>query len=1606
MGDASMSVEQGIIVRQQPKDIEQSPSMEVENLVNNSKLKTSSLSRRSFDKSDLSRSREQFLAEKMDDEFNNTSITAIQPLRSVIVKVPEEYKYSPDKRPLVDKDITDELAKNFMYYSRTLDLEFDTPEKPSVRVQILQRDVLDKMTAGTGIKTRVVIMNKGEDPRAFVCPDGTVFISQSLLNRMDNLDEIAGVLAHELTHLINKTAYETYKDSGRNRFGIGWVHEEACDANAPALLEKAGFNSLAFSTAIEKISGIERGSIHQSGLSRASQSMGHHMAIDRLTSSRNLSPIPQVLKRDAKKTNVETIDELLNIPNKTKKTQQVIACLRKLHPNDLKKIYDRSYIFSETVYLISERLKEAGYTKEDRDLFIISLGLFPYIRSNYLHPDTKITLNSKSLDIFRSPQDIVRIVKAIGEFEEDGREEKMHQLLFGIEVQKDPILVSDTTEHIFLSMISEYLYDVDVERGKDGIPVTRQSLMDTLEIIQHLNSKNGLSEEDKEHPITKICMEYIARTYLAYAAEAGEQVDPEQIKIFFEECKERGIKLSTFTIDLYCKGAIVSERPGKKHKDSSDSLLKLKQAYFEVNPEEKGKEFALKEIDDFFKDYKNGNEREFEFLVSLRSYLDKNSFTDEQRLELLTSIAGRIDETKYRSSMQTPEGLKSDEIIYNHLLDVSFFRNFPYVAFNHKLIVGLTLFKDDGPEFYKYMNKIMNESGINADELSQTELLNLCQGIFYFDSNKKGSLIWYGRYQARNLFAVVPDGVQIHDYNVLLELPFLKKIIEKEEQAHFDSWDDLNNYTELHLGKIIRSDRSDGSECTGIFDETLHASIVGKTIRENAVSLLEKGVNEKDLLLVGKFVLENYQKGVRKDNFIREIRKRILNSQDISFDDKVKFLVDNFDSVGLEGMVMLAERIEDMETYKKFRSAMSNRLEQYLEGSGLVTAIAIIDLVSTDTTEHFDSLFNTSINTPDARKETSTEVAINWFETINFHSINGMVYDKEKSKFVLDETSREIFRSFRDVVDRLKNLSPIQRFALAHKALTEQYGAFSSEGNKKKLGRSIVDSLGLNKGFLADVLRAACIEADPKLISFPTSMMLGPLLFRSLDVGSVDISKVLKYKPYHFEKSKKTALADEYSSEETHYILGSHTRDITIFGAKYQKDPDSIAALLTQENDEQYQKINGQLDILLGNNEEKKPEEKRDEELDPALEAIIKGVENSGPLGIRALQLTAQFHKFTLAVARRLSDTFDRNPGLNKLLFWENLHKLSLEDPDIGEFMQHIKLGTYLGGGSLQTTYSAEYTGDNGETKQIIVKMKNPNIEAFIREGYSSAHKTLEAVSQKRFGKNREYAQMGMVLIDLAQKWCIDDINDATFVQDDDLFRTNIVDVFNQSHLDDAEFYVPERLFTQSRLKSEDLAPGKTLNQFLKEESVSVEEKRQVIKSLSTFFLYQMEQSASMDADGKEAYLIHSDPHVGNYIVDTTSGSTRIGVIDRSLYLKLTREDIKILEKLIVKGNNTEFADSFIERVLNINKVRGAQRAYVKGRVFAKLVTEGARQMARGGVDRTSLMRTMLTELSDRDMDIPLNVRLMIRNIGAFQELLKRYDLDLEERYLNLKSKV
>ncbi len=1524
----------------------------------------------------------------LDDEFNNRDVRILRPLSLDPTKI--NYSTYEGGLPQLNRD----LRQDFEYYSRTRVLEFNTD-----RTAILQ-DLVDKMTRDDDMTTQVVIMNKGSAPNAFVYPDGTIFVSQSLLNKLDTLDEVAAALGHELGHLIHGTTFRKAAHPGVGATGIAWVHEEACDLEGRRLPEKAGFNSLAFGSMIEKVQGMERDVEHQSGFSRASTNVGSHFFVDSRTSDTERTPIPNILHDEFKRDNLEMIRG--SIRSITPEVLRGIA--EKLHPRDLANIYspiwsackdaditsrqdDSSNQLKVLNEIIIERLEEAGYSRADAILTLISLPNDPYRFS-----PVKIIA-----DLLDTPESLNDVVQRLNYFENHGLYREMYESIFSV----DPKYRIHPTSG-FLSLLGENMYDSQVSPEGKGIPVTQETVLDILATVNNTNFQTNHRDYKPEMQIAIVVSDYIKKAFTSLNTDNEREVDETRLRDFFIELKSRGINFSS---EQFIKIFQIRISTGISA-TANTSILRIYSEIFDV-PIKSG-EFGIEEIDQFFEKFERTSEesREDLFLDFLKEmykqtrqfsrtprsgfidYIDYkiNQLSLDSRIPLLDYLNGEGgDPENWRDKNPTPEEQQINKAIRK---------------FNMKIIMAMTSFssygnKGEETNFLNYSEKVMLELiqtmgdlGINLERLSKVQLINLCQPFFFgFDESPE----FYGVNSIHHIQRFegsqdVLDIFKIYDYSYLFKLPLFQRIVDMEEDIQVSTMQDLLDYTNNYLTRL-HIDLS-GNDKYSFFSDDAQSLILGRAIVKQFNQILDQGIPSNELDKVYEFVNLYFPDGVQKDEFLRGLQNRFLKSENVSLDQKTEYLLKYLDQIGYEGILTVVAEIHNIDTYRNFRRKMIGKLESYLNDPIAGFKLASVDFIGAGLAYRFETLLETAKADPESKKRTSNELAYLWLEGAREPDDSYSGYDKESGKYIVAEGARETFKSLADSFSMLDELSRFRRFALVHKALLDTNGALTSSENRQKLADLLVSALGLKKGFVTEVLSAAVKQGDAGYIGFPASNMLTPLLFRALDLDTIDTSKVFDRYVDEYEEP-------EFSREDLPRIFNSTTRDITLFGSYGREDPSSKAAAITEESDHLYYETVEKLRGLIGVEVSSQTEIQPIEDIDPGTEAIIKGVESGGALGYRTLQFASQFYTFSPELDKRLSETFDSNPGMNRFVFWENLNKLTTDNPDnieLEDFLQRMRLGEYKGGGSLQTSYAATLTMDDGKEKPIIIKRKNPNVVALLRETYRISHQVLDTVSREGDRSSQIHAKTGMLLLDLAQEWCIADVNDKTYTEDDDLFRQTVAK-YNQEYGRQV-VYVPERVLTQSEVKSEDLAPGRTVNQILKDDSVDLGTKREIVSQLREFFLYQMRDNSFTNSEGKRYFLVHSDPHVGNYMVDVESGKPiQVGVIDRSMYLKLEEGDVKALEKLFGNGNPNDFVYSFIDRVLDINKVRRIERLKVTARVFANVAKEFTSQLTSGGVNKFALLQTLLKELSDQSMVIPLNLRLMVRNISALQELLKRYDL-------------
>lgn len=1499
--------------------------------------------------------KEKLLSASIDNEFEDTGITMLEPMNEVLV-----LNYGSRF------DVRDYLKREFEYYSRTRGLETGTE-----RTKILQ-EIADRMTEGK-IQTRIVIMNKGLEEGAFTYPDGTIFITQSLINSLTSIDEVAGVLAHELGHLIFRTSDK--RSSAPNQlceFGIGWIHEAASDLNAPKLLAKAGLNSSGFSNAIRIISGAERGTIHQTGLSRSAQNIGLHAVIDFETSHLKPSEINPILKT----TEVDpTNKEMFSFAFEKLSSEYMKKIISSLHPRDFlnayKKVTDQpqEYGYSQEskdktekqVQMLEafhdvfrSRLEGKGYSKDEIDLFLL----------------IEQGKNPRSYRFIETPERILQITENLKDFIRNHKAPDMFKSLLDTNDSRY-INSSGTALSVFLENLSSDMYEFipGQERRQTRIPLTEDVLLTVLKRVREFKNSEIASYGETEKAFTQVLNSWI---FVKYHEPFNELPADREARL--GKAKEFLLKAKALGIEAHSRHLGYNN----KYKDLFDEVFGKEKEREALSP----KDVIDKFLNDYvnapdYKDYSSTKRQEskkdyFELFAGwFKLYREDGKLTDQQILSSLEYLDQKLDALQLKASYSVQDFLNDKKI--KDADPTEFPVNDRLLKFNLKLNLAMYMFSTDSNEFYDYVSKLIENLGFDVNSLSNTQRINLATPLLEkpkllpFAPPKEGELIEPHLYEGT---------LKIKNYEKYAQNPLIAEIIR------------LNEYpssTTLHALNFDISQTANGlfepKLITDLFSDEIGPLIIGRGRRRQFEEILQKGISETDYSELYTFLSTCYSSlDPQIEEFKREINKRFFKSE-APIKEKVDHFIRWEDQLGPEGAIMVGDQIRTMQEYLYFKKRQEEKIQGYLSGESKRTAeLAVLDNTSAELVQNFKLLLDSTKTDLPSKTDFNTRLAQEWAEIFDNDYTGDVIYDAESKKIILSGRARTRYKTLSDSIDILRNLTPTQRYLLSHKALLDKGGALTTDENRRLLGDTIVGALKPKVTFISSALRTAAEDSpSPDFISFPAAQMLSGILFEGLDVKSVDPTKVNSEKVPHDELIR---------------IMSSNTREVSLFGARYRGSFDTTFGRVAQESDGQYHRSVDVLKKLLFSTTPQETESQP--EISPSTESLIRGVEMTGALGVRSLQLARQLHRFPQDVDRRLSQIFDARQGIPKLSFWYHLDEWSKSGNGIPDFTERlVSLDEYLGGGSLYTTFAGTVRNTDGSTSQVAIKMRTPNTEMFIQEPYKIVGDVLTKIGTQGSAEDKQYAKMSQLFLDLSNRWCLNDINDPTFESDDDNFRQTI-DLYNKTSGKNT-FYAPDRVFNSPKLKSEEKAPGKTLNQVLNDPSVSNAQKQSLVQTINKFFSYQTKTPVKT-TDGKEYFLVHSDPHIGNFMVDLTEDQPRIGVIDRNMYLRLEKEDVALFQPLLEGKGYGSMLEPMIERLLDRNKIVGkADRRAIKNRILfgvrGEFVVQAWESLKHLKLkpDNFAILRRFMGEASQAGLDIPLEYQLMIRNIEAFRELSRRY---------------
>ncbi len=1588
--------------------------------------------------------RRQLLSE-IEDEHEVKTNGKIKPLRSVNFDIREAIEASRHKgriegdqyKQLMGTNWDAELQVTLDYFAATCNIEVNTS-----RTNHLE-EICRKIDPENTAPSRVVVMNKSETPTAFVTSDGTIFVSQSLINICDSDDDMAFILGHEKGHIKNHTHAIATAQNAFTAWGVDWIHEAiGGDQESINFMEQGGYKVSAAGKMLERLAGFERGKEHQSGVMRATQTYGNFAALNRTSSAINETPLPEYMKGKAKKTNIEIFEALQK--NGIEKLNKYDAdnVVSRLHPQHLEMVFDSgpSYKYTEkkaksisSFYYsvdseVVKRLVKSGHTELDAYTFIALQGRdHTYDSYYFIDKPEKFPETCRNLQQFNQTDYVNTLHKSVFINEDatfvryKGDDEYNQEKYFA-------------AKKFFSGDILWNIYDVDNEPGSKGVGVTSETLLDGLAALQRF----ARGPEDPA-VYNAIYNKYFWTNVLGKSLAEKGFVDPKDIEAFFDLTYQHGYHIDGHDLYLntrrHSKDKVVIKFNDKEYplsKDQHEMALETIKELLSVEFRKEEKiEFGPRDLDRLFALFENppkkqgyyDDRRDFasDILLKMSQYMGQENGREGINNEFADHIIKLVSQFRYKIPYSYSEYIKrpyvNEDGYPTENISPTNGENLDneskLYGFHLGLVMLTQLYEKDDDEFYKHIGLLCETCEIDFDRLSKVETFSLCQEILLAEQH------WAYRPQVFGGSNPIEidfsrSRTRIADYEKLSEMPFMVRLM-KPEPVDATNFGDLNKAEDKLIGSLTMFHQHDRSIPKGIniFHEKLMHLVVGQDILLQAQTLIENGVTETEFDELAKFLENSYPHNVEYQAFIGELDRRFLLSEDVSIRRKVDHIHKNVERIGYEGVSLVADQITGVEDFRYMKEKLKKNLQTYMEGTSKLSFLAIGDYNSQLVSDRFESVFETSSKDEESAIKTSTEAAIKWFSYISNFSQYGsdtIKFEKDLGKFSIERDASDFFSSVSDSFDRLNNLTEIQRFAIAMKLLVEKDGGLSSAKNRSVIAENIVDSLNIKDEFLRLAISSACTEADAKLVAIPVAQTLGPILFRSFDKNKVVLEDVMEsvatdkyeYVGDDYKKVEKR-VRDLFTREQVEAILRSNSRDIQIFGPEYAPFPNSAIFKLAQDSDEKYYSFSAELRKLLNNPDIPTPinlEEGEHNEIDPETEALIRAVESSGPLGGRSLQLTRQFENLSPEIDKRLSQSFDRNKGMDKFRFWLNLDKLAQENPEVEAFVHRIKLQEYKGGGSLQTTFRADYYLDDGSRQDVVLRMKNPNVELFVNEVYESAYKSMEKVAKEAKSKSTlKHARMAMMLLELSRQWCKADINDTEYEKHDDIFRRKIKK-FNDRHetTTNTFTYAPERVLTHKQLKVESTGLGETLNHELNENQDS-ESKKKVVQSVSQFLLFQMDNPDYIDEQGEDVYVIQSDPHVGNYLVAyVENGGQFVGVLDRDFYLTLKKEDIAVLNEYVNDTNPKKFANDLIDRILDINKIRGMQRQVVKTNIFIK----SGFQSLKDNSDTMTFLRVLLTEMEASNINTPLSIRLMLRNIEAAKRLNKEFGMELKSQRQNI----
>jgi len=1450
----------------------------------------------------------------IDDESVVQKDCPLKPIKDVI------FTRETKKGEIETVNLTADYEKYFNYLYSTKAAEFE-----SERTQFFE-DYMKRMLAGEDYSgpLRLVILNKTIEPTAFVCPDGTIFFSQALINMLGTLDEVLAVMAHELGHLINKTSETEFKLPSKAH-GVAWVHEfAATDLITSRLLEKVGVNSQALADAFLKFQakfGNSRDLAHQAHLSRSVNIKLQSKFVPSTTSAVEKQTLDDKFIKSERKTNLELAKEIVE----SKDVGLIVTFLERLHPEDrlqwVSKYLKRGGSFdqsSTTNKAFIEFIQTKFPSENNTDLF----QFFGFLLDASLLIDLDKSTVSESLDILTNMSKLV----------ESGKANEWWQELFGTPFNPE--------EHSFAGEFKQnlvyFLRNQFFQRKKDKKDTTLDdgsflNLVKRLYQFQDVLTSKLKDKESENIGIAESCnyllLEYLDCKYL------------QAPKIDFISLKQLLLELKAMNFEAWIDE---DEMEAFKQHPELDQVIQLmedtlgiiiRRKNTEIEDKFSSMEAFLQHMDlqlatisdpnDFYQIFQNGI---FEAVYPNSRVQNKDNSVEVQWI---------IQQGK--KALDWVKQINLDQY-YPHPFQQEYFRMTLYHCITGQCF--LQEFPED--DFIQVVEEMMQSCRLNIDELSFDEVFLLTKALGVPHILGRGG-----------------ESEVINTDN-LYQNRFFKALQEKKPQMNINSPEELSQEIKKRI-QLLQYDVYPFR--TDVISQWAFNDVSGELVKI-LPSLSSRDI-PKLLDLFQYFPHENQTLDLKK----KMMKHYIMPASEASLEEKVDFLLEHHADLGYEGLVTVCQQIEKYEDFIALSSKIDTLLKGFISGERPSSHLAAVDTALSFMGKGFDILQTID----SSRNESATDAAESWLSILQR---SGVKYEPP-AKIIMEKLGKSEF-SLKEVFSVLQNLDPLTKSGIVSRILTDVHNPLTqNEKTRDQLMELIYKVFHIKNSFVRMALEGAVHKGRADYVGLQLSQLIGPILFRNLSTNKIDYQSLKKNVTSKAKEQKKQIpefmphLEDLFqkTSEEL-FELGFTEKH---FGRAH--DPNSILSQTALEQQQiDYKTIDQSLRNKFGLDPIIKYEENKDLESKPNNindnEAIINAMERGGALFVRCLQIASQLFSFEPATAKRLANTLDQAEKMDSFRFWMALKTYGEKYSHFGEWLTKnlVKVENIIGGGSLYTTY-AVIVKHEGQEIPAVLKLLKPNSEAELNDARQVALSAVENVLAKGSKADQDTARMAKRIVDISYQWCKDDINDKNYPEDDRQFAETIKQFNSQN--DGIRIEQSQNFFTDTFATCESRFNGRTLNSFIQDPAIATDEKKKVFTGYEQFFNFQSQF-------GDEESLSHSDPHVGNYQVISSGDEVILGMMDRKLYLHDNPKDKEVLLSLR-NGNYPLFLDLFVSLMCEVNQ-KTEKKALLSRKIKLQLLQRRMRTIFDRKESFVGDFNIVLSVMENSEVNVPYQWQLRIRN--------------------------